>query len=66
MPSFSNWFFNPDRIHEDSKTTDERLALLKKYGTTILKVAAAGWVTILLLLFSLIVTVRAAITLPLF
>lgn len=62
-----NWFrFTPDRIHEDDKSTQEKLETLDRFAPIILKFASIIWITFLICTFSLIVCVRAALSIPLF
>lgn len=66
MNPFSSWFFNSERIHEEAKTTEEKLVLVKKLAPYFAAGAVVLWVTFLAGLFTLIVTVRAAVGVPLF
>ncbi len=62
------WFFNPDRIGELMK--DDRIrraaeALLQYANRDVLLVLLYGWMVVLAMTFTLLFTIRVALSIPL-
>ncbi len=60
----SNWFHST--LLQDEDTTDEALVKIIERRKTLLKMWAVVWIGVLIMAFTAIVTVRAAIGLPIF